>query len=48
PLDLSKDTKPYIKLRSLRYVHWDQQNGVCLRRRRNNQDLNDMEDDIDA
>ncbi|GKA92147.1 hypothetical protein Tco_0814072 [Tanacetum coccineum] len=25
PLDLSKDTKPYIKLRSLRSVHWDQQ-----------------------
>ncbi|GKB15542.1 hypothetical protein Tco_0849465 [Tanacetum coccineum] len=25
PLDLSKDTKPYIKLRSLRFVHWDQQ-----------------------
>ncbi|GJU90881.1 putative ribonuclease H-like domain-containing protein [Tanacetum coccineum] len=25
PLDLSKDTKPYIKLRSSRYVHWDQQ-----------------------
>ncbi|GJZ46011.1 uncharacterized mitochondrial protein-like protein [Tanacetum coccineum] len=23
PLDLSKDTKPYIKLRSLRSVHWD-------------------------
>ncbi|GKC88774.1 hypothetical protein Tco_1149423 [Tanacetum coccineum] len=25
PLDLSKDTKPYIKLRSLRSIHWDQQ-----------------------
>ncbi|GKB61716.1 hypothetical protein Tco_0917902 [Tanacetum coccineum] len=25
PLDLSKDTKPYIKLRSSRSVHWDQQ-----------------------
>ncbi|GJU16188.1 putative ribonuclease H-like domain-containing protein [Tanacetum coccineum] len=25
PLDLSKDTKPYIKLKSSRYVHWDQQ-----------------------
>ncbi|GJV00982.1 hypothetical protein Tco_1330252 [Tanacetum coccineum] len=25
PLDLSKDIKPYIKLRSLRSVHWDQQ-----------------------
>ncbi|GJS59203.1 hypothetical protein Tco_0653987 [Tanacetum coccineum] len=25
PLDLSKDTKPYIKLRSSRFVHWDQQ-----------------------
>ncbi|GKB45283.1 putative reverse transcriptase domain-containing protein [Tanacetum coccineum] len=24
PLDLSKDTKPYIKLRSSRSVHWDQ------------------------
>ncbi|GKC96002.1 hypothetical protein Tco_1161444 [Tanacetum coccineum] len=24
-LDLSKDTKPYIKLRSSRSVHWDQQ-----------------------
>ncbi|GJV56684.1 hypothetical protein Tco_1457689 [Tanacetum coccineum] len=26
PFDLSKDTKSYIKLRSLRSVHWDQQN----------------------
>ncbi|GJV35943.1 hypothetical protein Tco_1408420 [Tanacetum coccineum] len=25
PLDLSKDTKPYIKLRSSRSIHWDQQ-----------------------
>ncbi|GJZ63788.1 ribonuclease H-like domain-containing protein [Tanacetum coccineum] len=25
PLDLSKDTKPYIKLRSSKSVHWDQQ-----------------------
>ncbi|GKF35144.1 hypothetical protein Tco_0108344, partial [Tanacetum coccineum] len=25
PLDLSKDTKPYIKLRSSRSVNWDQQ-----------------------
>ncbi|GJU92952.1 hypothetical protein Tco_1317708 [Tanacetum coccineum] len=25
PLDLSNDTKPYIKLRSSRSVHWDQQ-----------------------
>ncbi|GJV54330.1 retrotransposon protein, putative, ty1-copia subclass [Tanacetum coccineum] len=25
PLDLSKDTKPYINLRSSRSVHWDQQ-----------------------
>ncbi|GKC17342.1 hypothetical protein Tco_1014124 [Tanacetum coccineum] len=25
PLDLSKDTKPYIKLRSSRSVYWDQQ-----------------------
>ncbi|GKA13221.1 reverse transcriptase domain-containing protein [Tanacetum coccineum] len=25
PLDLSKDTKPYIKLKSSRSVHWDQQ-----------------------
>ncbi|GJT08325.1 hypothetical protein Tco_0842787, partial [Tanacetum coccineum] len=24
PLDLSKDTKPYVKLRSSRSVHWDQ------------------------
>ncbi|GJW29966.1 putative ribonuclease H-like domain-containing protein [Tanacetum coccineum] len=30
PLDLSKDTKPYIKLRSLRSVHWDQQVEVIL------------------
>ncbi|GJU07527.1 ribonuclease H-like domain-containing protein [Tanacetum coccineum] len=30
PLDLSKDTKPYIKLRSSRSVHWDQQVEVIL------------------
>ncbi|GJZ59769.1 retrovirus-related pol polyprotein from transposon TNT 1-94 [Tanacetum coccineum] len=29
PLDLSKDTKPYIKLRSSRSVHWDQHK-LCL------------------
>ncbi|GJT57431.1 ribonuclease H-like domain-containing protein [Tanacetum coccineum] len=30
PLDLSKDTKPYIKLRSSISVHWDQQVEVIL------------------
>ncbi|GJV01019.1 hypothetical protein Tco_1330289 [Tanacetum coccineum] len=30
PLDLSKDTKPYIKLRSSRSIHWDQQVEVIL------------------
>ncbi|GJY66846.1 putative ribonuclease H-like domain-containing protein [Tanacetum coccineum] len=30
PLDLSKDTKPYIKLRSLRSVYWDQQEVILF------------------
>ncbi|GJY30694.1 reverse transcriptase domain-containing protein [Tanacetum coccineum] len=32
PLDLSKDTKPYIKLRSSRSVHWDHQSFKSPRR----------------
>ncbi|GJY24687.1 hypothetical protein Tco_0398345 [Tanacetum coccineum] len=31
PLDLSKDTKPYIKLRSSRSVHWDQQDSCIIK-----------------
>ncbi|GJX40489.1 hypothetical protein Tco_0255479 [Tanacetum coccineum] len=31
PLDLSKDTKPYIKPRSSRSVHWDQQDSCIIK-----------------